>query len=96
VESEVWKNTADVLASLRTTNGIWLSPAGSVRRSRAMYTPDTAVDGTAQDADTAQLPQSSVSVVGAQPQFGWVCGNGTDGEMVCCNRAPSPLYQPRR
>ncbi len=44
---------------MRTTNTMWLAPPVSVRVNRAMYTPDTAVDGTTHDADTAQFPQST-------------------------------------
>ena len=46
------------LASLRTTNGMRLLPPVSLRTRCARYKPDTAVDGTAHEADTAQLPQS--------------------------------------
>ena len=49
---------AEWLASLRTMKVIWLFPPVSVRVSRAMYTPETAVVGTVHEADCAQLPQS--------------------------------------
>jgi hypothetical protein len=36
VVSEVWKKMSAVLASLRTTNGMWLAPPLSARDSLAM------------------------------------------------------------
>ena len=38
---------------------MWLAPPVSVLTGRAMYTPETAVEGTAQLAETAQFPQST-------------------------------------
>ena len=58
------------LASLRTTNGIWLSPPVSLRTRWAMYRPDTAVVGTVHEADTAQLPQSISPVAAVSCQAG--------------------------
>ena len=44
-----------------------------------MYTPETAVPGTVQDAETDQLPQSYSSVVGSVMHWGWCCGSEADG-----------------
>src|SRR5579862_3515039 len=85
VSSSTWNRMFEVLASLRTTNGIRLPlllPPPSSRTRWATYKPDTAVDGTAHWADTAQLPQSMSpvgpglpGVVGLSRQAGWVCGS---------------------
>src|SRR5215475_7219116 len=86
------------LESLRTTNGMRLLPPVSLRTKWAMYKPDTAVLGTAHDADTAQLPQS-MSPVGAVSflHAGWVCGSVAVGSMLETTlRAPLPWYQPMR
>src|SRR5215471_4705354 len=86
------------LASLRTTNGIRLLPPVSLRTKWARYKPDTALDGTVHEADTAQLPQS-MSPVGAVSflHAGWVCGSEADGcRLDATLRAPLPWYQPRR
>ena len=68
-------------------------PPPSSRTRWAMYKPDTAVDGTAHEADTAQLPQS-MSPVGRGCrcwQAGWVCGSVAVGSMSETTlRAPSP------
>ncbi len=80
------------LASLRTTNGIRLSPPVSLRTRWAMYKPDTALLGTVHEADTAQLPQS-ISPVAAVSflQAGCVCGSVAVGSMFeTILRAPSP------
>src|SRR6516165_6550057 len=63
-----------------------------------MYRPDTAVAGTAHDADTAQLPQS-IRPVGAVSflHAGWVCGSVAVGRIPLATiRAPLPWYQPMR
>ncbi len=44
-----------------------------------MYTPETASDGTAHDADTAQFPQSYNPVVRSFMHAGWDCGTVADG-----------------
>src|SRR5215813_15374412 len=88
------------LVSLRTTNGMRL-PFPVVVSSRfrcARYNPDTAVDGTAHEADTAQLPQS-MSPVDAVSflHVGWDCGSVAVGCMPLTTLvAPMPWYQPTR
>ena len=80
------------LASLRTTNGMRLLPPVSLRTRWAMYRPDTAVLGTAHEADTAQLPQS-MSPVGAVSflHAGWDCGSEAVGSIPeTILRAPLP------
>ena len=84
--------------SLRTTNGMRLLPPVSLRTRCARYRPDTAVLGTAQEADTAQLPQS-MSPVGPVSflHAGWDCGSEAVGSMLETTlRAPLPWYQPIR
>ena len=49
-----------------------------------------AVEGTTQEADSAQLPQSFRPVVASATQAGWLCGKGTEGEIAAMNRAPLP------
>src|SRR5215475_16034350 len=86
------------LESLRTTNGMRLLPPVSLRTKWAMYKPDTALLGTAHEADTAQLPQS-MSPVGAVSflHAGWDCGSVAVGSMLATTlRAPLPWYQPMR
>ena len=85
-----------MLLSCRTTKVMWLSPPVSVRRNRAMWTPETVVDGTVQEAETAQLPQSNRAVAASVMHSGWVCGNFADGLTSAILRAPAPPYQPRR
>jgi len=51
--------------------------------------PDTAEAGTAQEADTPQLPQSMRPLEFVR-QAGWFCGRLADGLMVATLRAPSP------
>ena len=68
-------------------------PLPSSRTKWAMYKPDTALDGTVHDADTAQLPQSMSPVGGVEVSFrqsGCVCGSATVGCMSETTlRAPS-------
>ena len=52
--------------------------------------PETAVAGTGQLPDTAQLPQSIRPVVASLRQFGWFCGNAADGFTLATLRAPRP------
>jgi hypothetical protein len=67
---------------------MWLSPPPeAVRTSIATYTPDTAVEGTAQLAETLQLPQSSRCVLACAPHAGCVRAVG-DSEVI--KRAPLP------
>ncbi len=82
--------SAEWLASLRMTNGIWLSSVLSSRTRWAMKTPDTVLVGTVHEADTAQLPQSVSPVVASFRQAGCDCGSDTDGWMVAIRRAPLP------
>ena len=84
------------LASARPTNGMWRAPPVSSRRGRAMYSPDVASMGTAQEAETSQVPQSSSLVESSNTHAGWICGRETDGKIVATLRAPSPPYQPSR
>src|SRR5262249_30841727 len=88
------------LVSLRTTNGMRL-PFPVVVSSRfrcARYNPDTAVDGTAHEADTAQLPQSMRPVDAVSfLHVGWDCGSVAVGCMPLTTLvAPMPWYQPTR
>ena len=55
-----------------------------------MYTPDTEVDGTAHDADSDQLPQSTRPVVSSVRQAGCVWGNVALGVSDATCRAPAP------
>jgi hypothetical protein len=57
-----------------------------------MYTPETAVDGTVHDADTAQFPQSIRPVgLGSLRHVGWDCGRVADGlNPDATFRAPLP------
>ena len=41
--------------------------------------PDVAVAGTAHDAETAQLPQSTNPVEVSSRQAGWFCGSDAEG-----------------
>jgi len=41
--------------------------------------PETAVEGTAHDAEIAQLPQSRSLVVESVRHAGWLCGRVADG-----------------
>ena len=52
--------------------------------------PDVASVGTAQDAETAHVPQSIKPVVVPEAQAGWLWGSATDGVTVATLRAPSP------
>jgi hypothetical protein len=52
--------------------------------------------GTAQDADTAQLPQSISPVPAWSMHAGWLWGSATDGVIVVISRAPAPPYHPSR
>ena len=52
--------------------------------------PDTASLGTAQDADSVQLPQSMRPVVVSLRHAGWFCGRAADGLTLATLRAPSP------
>ena len=53
--------------------------------------PDTAVDGTAHDADSLQLPQSVIALGGVEQHAGWVCGNEAVGATLLATlRAPRP------
>ena len=52
--------------------------------------PDTAVAGTAHDADTAQLPQSTRPVPRSERHAGCGCGSGALGVTVATLRAPFP------
>ncbi len=87
--SEVWKTIFAWLPSSRTTNAIWLSTSASVRWRWARYTPDTAFDGTVQEADSCQLPQSTRPVEAWDRQAG--CERGVTGMEVAHFRAPAPL-----
>ena len=64
----------------------------SLRTRWATYTPDTAVDGTAHEADTAQFPQSMSPVRRVSLRHaGWVCGSVADGQHAAATlRAPLP------
>ena len=84
-----------VPVSLRTTKTMWLlSPAIGLASSRtrwAMYTPETALDGTVHEADTAQLPQSISPVEDWVIHAGWLWGRVTDGRIPAWTiRAPLP------
>ena len=52
--------------------------------------PETASAGTAQLADTPQLPQSIRPVAAVFWQAGWFCGRLADGWTVAILRAPWP------
>ena len=52
--------------------------------------PETASAGTAQEAETAQLPQSTSPVAASVRQAGWFCGSEAEGVTVATLRAPSP------
>ena len=52
--------------------------------------PETALAGTAHEAETAQLPQSISPVRCSVRQSGWFCGSVTEGETVATLRAPMP------
>jgi hypothetical protein len=52
--------------------------------------PDTASAGVAQEADSAQLPQSTSPVVDWVRQLGWFCGRDALGVIVVIFRAPLP------
>ena len=52
--------------------------------------PEVAFEGTAQEAETAQLPQSMSPVAELVRQGGWVCGNAAEALMVATFRAPFP------
>ena len=80
------------LASLRTTNGMRLSPPVSLRTRWARYKPDTALLGTVHEADTAQLPQSMSPVAAVSfLHAGWDCGSEAVGSIPETTlRAPLP------
>ncbi len=88
--SLVLSRTSDVLASALTTNQIWLAAPVPPSATRARYTPDTAVAGTAHEAETAQLPQSTRPVGGSVRQGGCCWGSGADGCTTAIWRAPLP------
>ncbi len=74
--------------SSRTMKGMWFSPVTPSWRTRcAMYTPETAAAGTAQDAETLQFPASTSPMVALTMGGGWT-------DAVCCSvatlRAPRP------
>ena len=52
--------------------------------------PETASAGTAQLAETPQLPQSIRPVDAVVWQAGWFCGRLADGWIVAILRAPEP------
>ena len=52
--------------------------------------PEVAVDGTRQDAETSQFPQSMSPVLVSDRQAGWICGREADGWTVATRRAPRP------
>lgn len=77
------------LESSRTMNGISFCPAvPSWRVSLAMYTPETASVGTVHDAETDQLPASTIPVAASRKGFGWVCTPVC--WIVSILRAPKP------
>ena len=55
-----------------------------------MYTPLTASGGTAQRAETAQLPQSTSPVAGSVCGGGCCCGSAAQGRTSPTFRAPFP------
>jgi len=89
VVSFVLNRTAELLASFLTTNTTWLA-APDVVESLARYTPETAVAGTAHEAEVFQLPQSTRPVVTSVAHAGWFCELGMDGAIEATFRAPSP------
>ena len=52
--------------------------------------PETASAGTAHDAETAQLPQSTRPVAASVRQAGCACGSAAEGSTVATLRAPVP------
>ena len=58
--------------------------------------PETASAGTVQDADTAQLPQSTSPVRVSVRQGAGSAAAGTLALTVAICRAPLPWYQPSR
>ena len=85
---------SDWLASLRTTNGMRLPFRLVSSRTRcARYKPDTAVDGTAHEADTDQLPQS-MSPVGAVSFLGRRAGTAGASPTGPCSRRPCGRHCP--
>src|SRR5438270_11234503 len=73
-----------------------MKPWPLVWSKSARYTPETALDGTVQDAVTDQLAQSVMPVGESRLQVGCVtAGKAVVGE-VGISRAPSPPYQPSR
>ena len=52
--------------------------------------PETAFAGTAHEAESAQLPQSTRPVLGTVKQSGCICGSVADGSTVSIFRAPRP------
>src|SRR5262245_20700055 len=90
VVSAVCMMTSDWPSSSRTTNGMWLAPPVSSRTSLAMYTPETAVLGTAHEADTAQLPASVSPVVRSLSGAAWTWRRVADDGIVATSRAPFP------
>ena len=67
---------------------MWLAPPVSVLTALAKYIPEVAFAGTAQEADTAQVPQSIKAVATSVAQDGCVCGKLTEGWIVVISRAP--------
>jgi hypothetical protein len=97
VVSDVCSMMSAARPSLRTTNRVrLLTPGWSSRSKLAVYTPDTALAGTAQLAETAQLPQSTRPVDVWTIGLGWLWGSGTEGAMSATLRAPRPPYHPIR
>jgi len=49
-----------------------------------------ALPGIAQEADTAQFPQSTRPLEGSVRHAGWLCGSAAEGSALAISRAPSP------
>ena len=69
---------------------MWLAPPVSVAHELGEVDARDRVAGTAHEAETAQLPQSTRPVAASVRQVGWFCGSAADGVTVATLRAPMP------
>ena len=89
--SEVWNSRSEAPSSSRTTKTTWLRARWPVlAHELGEVDARDRVAGTAHDAETPQLPQSTRPVAASVRQAGWAWGSAAQGSTVATLRAPLP------